>query len=139
MSPKPDQNPRVLFVEDEPAIISVMVRYLEASGYEIAAVANVDAALGSFAENKPDIIVTDIFLGGSDGFTLIETIRAGDPDLPIIAMSGVLLNDSQHTALEFLPKLPSLAGVVCLQKPFRPPELLKAIDAAFALSAYADE
>ena len=69
------------------------------------------------------------------GVNIIKALRERTPNLPIIAMSGVLLNDSARTVLEFLPKLPGLAEIVCLQKPFRPAELLHAVHAAFAAAA----
>ena len=79
MSPTPARNPRVLLVEDDAAIMSIMVRYLGASGYETEAVESVAAALRSFAAERPAIIVTDIFFeSGDDGFSLIEEVRARD-------------------------------------------------------------
>ncbi len=88
MSSEPDNNPHVLFVEDDASIAGVMTRYLGAAGYATEAVTSVDAALRAFETRKPDIIVTDIFIGEDDSFGLIEAIRAQDPELPIIAISG---------------------------------------------------
>jgi hypothetical protein len=48
------------------------------------------------------------------------------PDLPVIAISGM-------TALDFLSGTPGLSDLVCLQKPFRPPDLMRAIEAAQGL------
>jgi len=45
------------------------------------------------------------------------------PGLPVIAISGM-------TALDFLSETPELSDVVCLQKPFRPLDLMRAIEAA---------
>ena len=50
-------------------------------------------------------------------------MRERVPDLPVVAISGM-------TGLDFLSKSAELAGVVCLQKPFRPNDLMRAIDAA---------
>jgi CheY-like chemotaxis protein len=67
-----------------------------------------------------------------DGVKLIKALRDRVPDFPIVAMSGVLLNDSDHTALEYFPKLACLSGVACLPKPFRPLDLLKAVQSVLA-------
>jgi DNA-binding NtrC family response regulator len=122
MNPKPDRIPRVLFVEDEAAITNVMTRYLTASGYETEAVESVAAALRAFAEKKPDIIVTDIFMSGSDGFALIEAVRAQDPELPIIAMSG------GRAGFDVLAQAAKLGANATIEKPFSAAYLVDTID-----------
>ena len=123
MSPTPDRNPRVLFVEDDAAIMSVMVRYLEGSGYEIEPVENVEAALRVFSENKPDIIVTDIFFSsGEDGFALIEAVRAHDLELPIIAISG------GRAGFDVLAQAAKLGANATIEKPFSAAYLVDTID-----------
>ena len=122
MNPKPDRMPRVLFVEDEAAITNVMTRYLAASGYEAEAVESVGAALRAFAENKPDIIVTDIFLSGENGFALIEAVRTQDPELPIIAMSG------GRAGFDVLAQAAKLGANATIEKPFSAAYLVDTID-----------
>jgi hypothetical protein len=51
------------------------------------------------------------------------TMRERVPDLPVVAISGI-------TALDFLSKSPELTDIVCLRKPFRPNDLIRAIEAA---------
>jgi DNA-binding NtrC family response regulator len=68
-------------------------------------------------------VIVDIFLQGTNGSDLITTLRGRVPGLPVIAISGM-------TALDFLPEMPELSDVVCLQKPFRPPDLTRAVEAA---------
>jgi DNA-binding NtrC family response regulator len=70
--------------------------------------------------------IIDIFLQGTNGSDLITALRARMPGLPVIAISGM-------TALDFLSGTPELSDVVCLQKPFRPPDLMRAIEAAQGL------
>jgi two-component system C4-dicarboxylate transport response regulator DctD len=124
MNPSPDPNPRVLFVEDDAAIMSVMVRYLSASGYEVERADTIDGALRSFTESPPDIIVTDIFLagGGGDGFALIERVRAQDPDLPIIAISG------GRAGFDVLAQAAKLGADATIEKPFSAAYLVDTID-----------
>jgi DNA-binding response OmpR family regulator len=76
--------------------------------------------------------IVDVFLQGSNGVDLIVGMRAKNPDLPIVAISGM-------TTLDFVAESPALSDVVCLQKPFRPNELLAAIDAARARNARGGE
>jgi DNA-binding NtrC family response regulator len=133
MNPKPDQNPRVLFVEDEAAITSMMIRYLAASGYETEAVETVAEALRSFSESRPDIIVTDIFLAsGEDGFALIERVRAQDPDLPIIAVSG------GRAGFDVLAQAAKLGANATVEKPFSAAYLVDTIDRCLEARATTD-
>ena len=123
MNPKSEQDPRVLFVEDDAAITNVMTRYLASSGYETEPVDSVEAALKSFARQKPDIIVTDIFFeSGDDGFALIEEVRARDPDLPIIAMSG------GRAGFDVLAQAAKLGADATIEKPFSAAYLVDTID-----------
>ena len=54
-------------------------------------------------------------------------MRERVPNLPVVAISGI-------TALDFVSASPELADVVCLQKPFRPNQLVSAIEAAYQRS-----
>jgi DNA-binding NtrC family response regulator len=118
-----DPNPRVLFVEDDAGIVSVMTRYLAASGYLTEAVESVDAALRSFSRSRPEIIITDIFFaGGGDGFALIEQVRAQDPDLPIIAISG------GRAGFDVLAQAAKLGANATIEKPFSAAYLVDTID-----------
>jgi FixJ family two-component response regulator len=49
------------------------------------------------------------------------------PNLPVVAISGM-------TALDFVSTSPEFSDVICLQKPFRPHELIGAIEAAYGRS-----
>ncbi|WP_235782841.1 response regulator [Bradyrhizobium murdochi] len=76
-----------------------------------------------FEDTSFDLAIVDIFLQGTDGSDLIAAMRARVPGLPVIAISGM-------TALDFLSETPELSDVICLQKPFRPPDLMRAIELA---------
>src|SRR6266702_4098719 len=115
--------PRVLVIDDQPDVRTMISLVLRINQFEIVEAATATAALKSFEETSFDLAIVDIFLQGSNGSDLIGTMREQVPDLPIVAISGM-------TALDFLSKSPELADVVCLQKPFRPPDLIHAIDAA---------
>ena len=123
MDPRPDQTPRVLFVEDDKAIMNVMIRYLSTSGYEVEPVESVEAALRAFTESRPAIIVTDIFFeSGEDGFALIEEVRAHDPDMPIIAISG------GRAGFDVLAQAAKLGANATIEKPFSAAYLVDTID-----------
>jgi len=127
--------PRVLIVDDQAHVRNAIVIAMQASGFEASGVEDALSALRQFEARPFDLAIVDVYMPNIDGVKLIKSLRERAPDLPIIAMSGVMLNESQRTALEFLPKLPGMSDIVCLQKPFRSVELLRAVRAAFKIAA----
>ena len=115
--------PRVLVIDDQSDVRTMISMVLRIHHFEIVEAATAEAALKTFEAENFDLAIVDIFLQGTNGSDLIGTMRERVPDLPVVAISGM-------TALDFLSKSPELANVVCLQKPFRPADLMRAIDAA---------
>ena len=112
--------PRILLMDDQPDVRAVVTLALRVKGFDVVGVGSGTAGLAAFEQSPFDLAIVDIFLGGINGADVIRTLRERAPNLPVVAISGV-------TALDFLSASPELANVVCLQKPFRPTELLKAI------------
>jgi DNA-binding response OmpR family regulator len=98
---------------------------LRINHFEVVEAAGAASGLKAFDEAAFDLAIVDIFLLGSNGYELIVAMRERAPRLPIVAISGM-------TALEFIAENPELGNVVGLQKPFRPNELIAAIQKAFA-------
>jgi CheY-like chemotaxis protein len=113
--------PRVLAVDDQADVRTMICIVLRIHRFEIVEAESAAAALKLFEESSFDLAIVDIFLQGTNGSELITTLRGRG--LPAIAISGM-------TAQDFLSEAPELSGVVCLQKPFRPPDLMRAIEAA---------
>jgi CheY-like chemotaxis protein len=115
---------RVLVVDDEDDLRSAIAMVLRIKGFEVVAVEGGAAGLQEFDATSFELAVIDIFLQGAmGGIELIRMQRELDPSVPIIAISGV-------TALDFLTHYPELSDVVRLPKPFRPTELMLAIEEA---------
>jgi len=115
--------PRVLVIDDQSDVRTMISIVLRINHFEIVEAATAEAGLKAFEEASFDLAIVDIFLEGSNGSDLIGTLRERVPDLPVVAISGMM-------ALDFLSKSPELAEIVCLQKPFRPNDLMRAIGAA---------
>jgi DNA-binding response OmpR family regulator len=96
---------------------------LRVNHFEIVEAASAEAGLKEFASSEFDLAIVDVFLQATNGFDVIRTMRERIPGFPIVAISGI-------TSFDFVAASPDLAGVVCLQKPFRPNELVRAIEAA---------
>jgi len=126
---------RVLVIDDQSYVRGTMVIALAANGFEAVTAESGPAGLAALDGSKFDLAIIDVYMPGMDGIQVIKEVRARVGNLPIIAMSGVQLGVSEHTALDHLPKLASMAAVVCLRKPFRPHELLDAVHSALRVTA----
>ena len=115
--------PRILLMDDQPDVRAVVALALRVKGFDVVGFESGAAGLAAFDESPFDLAIVDIFLGGMNGADVIRLLRQRSPKLPIVAISGV-------TALDFLSASPELSDVVCLQKPFRPTDLLSAIQTA---------
>jgi CheY-like chemotaxis protein/signal transduction histidine kinase/HAMP domain-containing protein len=93
---------RLLVVEDDDAQRKSMVELIAHEDVEITAVATAEEALEKLKETKFDCMVLDLGLsGGTDGFQLLETVKA-DPavsEIPIIIYTGKELSQAEDTRL----------------------------------------
>jgi DNA-binding response OmpR family regulator len=119
--------PRILVIDDQPDVRAMISIVLRVNHFEIVEAASADAGLKEFENSRFDLVIVDIFLQGTNGFDVITMMRERIPNLPVVAISGM-------TTLDFLSGSPELSGVVCLQKPFRPNQLVRAIEAAYRQS-----
>jgi len=115
--------PRVLVIDDQVNVRAMLAMILRINHFEVVEAASAAAGLKAFEDASVDLAIVDIFLLGGNGFDVIAAMRERVPGLPIVAISGM-------TALDFVADMPGLSNVVCLQKPFRPNELMAAIEAA---------
>ena len=112
--------PRVLIIDDQKDVRAMVGIVLRVHRFEVVEAESGAAGLKTFTESPFDAAIVDIFLGDTSGVDVIASLRERAPGLPIIAVSGM-------TTLDFMDQSPHLANVVCLQKPFRPNDLLQAL------------
>ncbi len=78
---------RVLLVDDDPKIRTVVRKSLEGEGFEIIEADTAECALGVFAGDDIDLVMLDINLGADNGFEVARNIRKTS-QIPIIMISG---------------------------------------------------
>jgi CheY-like chemotaxis protein len=80
---------RVLVVDDEHSLVSLIAMWLEDDGYDVATATSGHQALESVAANDPDIVLLDLIIPQPDGFTLCNALlRRQDPP-EVIVMTGL--------------------------------------------------
>jgi CheY-like chemotaxis protein len=127
--------PRVLVIDDQAHVRATISLTLQANGFEVVAADGAKAGLRELKKSLFDLAIVDIYMPEMDGVKFIKALRAGAPNLPVIAMSGVFVGASERTVLDMIPLSPDLSGVKCLRKPFRSHELLLAVQEALEVAA----
>jgi DNA-binding response OmpR family regulator len=107
---------KVLVVDDEAHIVELARIYLSREGYEVEGVGDGSQALARFSQLKPDLVVLDIMLPGTDGLTICKEIRK-QSQVPIIMLTARDEVTDKVVGLE-------VGADDYLTKPFHPQELV---------------
>ncbi len=111
---------RVLVVEDDPDIAALLTRRLTRLGHAVEAVGTGSAALAAATRAVPDLVLLDILLPDTDGWTVLRELRArpGLAEVPVVVVSILDAPDDADAR-------PGISGH--LTKPFRTTELDRAV------------
>jgi CheY-like chemotaxis protein len=120
--------PRILVVDDDPLICSSIRSWLQVGGFEVVLADGGFSGLSALERAVFDVMVVDIFMPGMNGFESIRAFHQRAPTVPIIAISGLMFRDHHAPAPDFLRMALNLGAAYCLRKPFKPTELLAAIE-----------
>jgi CheY-like chemotaxis protein len=84
------ERARILLVDDEPSVLSLLIATLADDDYEVQTASDGQAALDLAREWRPDLVVLDLALPRLDGLTVCRQIRAepGLTEVPVIILSG---------------------------------------------------
>jgi EAL domain-containing protein (putative c-di-GMP-specific phosphodiesterase class I) len=94
-------QPRVLIVDDEPAIIRAMRRMLTNVGFEVTSAVSEPEARELLDAAAFDAIVSDIHIGEGSGVELLRRVRQRDADMPVIMITGAPEVDTAIRAVEY--------------------------------------
>jgi DNA-binding response OmpR family regulator len=111
----------ILLVDDDPDVRSLMRTFLEHESYSVLSSGDAERASQIFrAVPQIDLLVTDLNLPGRSGMELARELKALRRELPVLMISGGMLDTAQEAGLE-------AEGWSFLAKPFRLPELLSTV------------
>ena len=109
---------RVLVVDDEAALGSLVAGWLSERGLEVRVANSYASALSLAAEFEPDTLLTDMNLGTErDGVDVAASLTAANPDLVVVFMTG--FSDRMHELQQ--------RGMVTLAKPFGQQDLYRVL------------
>lgn len=115
----------ILVVDDERDIRDLVAGVLEDEGYTARTAADSDAALAAIAERRPSLVLLDVWLQGSklDGLDLLDVLKAKDPSLPVLVISG---HGNIDTAVAAIRR----GAVDFIEKPFEAERLVLLVERA---------
>ena len=79
---------RILVADDEEDLRSFLAEALERAGHEVTQVADGAAALRAATEEPFDVVLTDLRMPGTDGMTIVRTMRTQQPDVEVIVLTA---------------------------------------------------
>jgi len=115
----------VLVVDDEADIRDLMAGILSDEGYGVRTANDSESALAAVRARKPALLILDIWMqgGGMDGLELLDIVKALDPDLPVIMISG-------HGNIETAVSAIKRGAYEFVEKPFKSDRLLLLVERA---------
>jgi CheY-like chemotaxis protein len=114
---------RILIIDDEPQIRSMLRLMLERVGYEVAEAPDGIEGIRRYRESPADLIITDLIMPNKDGIGMIIDLKKEFPKVKIIAMSGGGVNRPEG----YLDGAKKLGATRTLTKPIDRDEMLKAV------------
>lgn len=110
---------RILIVDDDVLTRSFIGELLEEAGHEVGYATDGEQALSTFRKSAFDVVIVDLVLPSKNGVQVIREMKAAQPDLKIIAISG--------RSPEHLPMAEEAGAMAALQKPVDKQALLDAV------------
>ncbi len=117
----------LLVVDDEPSILTTLQKALSLEGYAVDVAGGVKVAEEKLRKRAYDLCLFDVMLPDGDGVELLERLRAGKNDTPVIMMSG-------HANIDTAVRAVRVGALNFLEKPLNTDALLIAVDTALRLT-----
>jgi DNA-binding NtrC family response regulator len=112
-------EPHVLVADDERSIRLMLETGLALNGFRVTAVRNGREAIEAAASNRFDAVLSDVYMPDGSGLDVVDTLRAGSPELPIVLITAratleAAVEAMARGATDFIGKPFEIASVVAL-------------------------
>ena len=114
------EKDRILVADDDAVIREGLRRILTAEGYEVETVSNGRAALDRLEQQRFKLLVTDLKMPGMSGLEVLQALRACQPELPVVLITGYAAIDNAVEAMKN-------GATDYLSKPFPNEELISKV------------
>src|SRR5258708_7460254 len=118
----------ILVVDDEPTVLNLCQRMLQAGGYEVVIAASGEAALrvAGYPQHSIDLALIDVMMPIMNGIELAARLQKAHPGLPIVLMTGFTIREIERIVANHPYRV--------MGKPFKTASLLRMIENALGES-----
>jgi len=121
-----ERKGRILLVDNDPQVLSILGEMLKDAGHHVLPVPSGAEALRVFVPAGFDLVITNVGMPEMSGWDLAERLRAGDPNVPLIFITGWGLQEEDQARCRRL-------GISALLfKPVPPHDLHRTVQVALA-------
>ena len=121
-----ERKGRILLVDNDPQVLSILGEMLKDAGHHVLPVPSGPEALRVFVPSGFDLVITNVGMPEMSGWDVAEQLRARDPNVPVIFITGWGLQEEDQARCRRL-------GISALLfKPVPPPELHRKVQVALA-------
>lgn len=123
---------RILVVDDDALVGKAIRTMLETLGHTVIVADGGHSALPALEMFAFDMVMIDIIMPGMNGLDVIKAVRENAPDAMIVAMSGYAFQGGSSDR-DYLALAKTFGAAHCMRKPFRPKDLVEAIEICIGL------
>src|SRR4029434_2006530 len=116
-------KPRILLVDDEPAIADWLRIVLEGEGYDVGVAGDAVSAIGQMTEREFSLALVDLVLPDGDGMALLQQLKSKDPSIEVIIMTG-------HSSISKAVEATKQGAFYFVAKPFDSAEMITLVGKA---------
>jgi DNA-binding NtrC family response regulator len=120
---------RILVIDDDQEIRSLLRDILEPEGYEVVDAPNGRIGIRLYEQRAYDLVITDMLMPEQEGIETIAELQERSPSVRIVAMSG----GGSRGNLNVLVDAKRFGATVTIPKPFGPSEILEAVHTVLQL------
>ena len=123
---------RVLVVDDDANLLKLLALRFEKEGFDVSEASSGEGALALLASRVPDLVITDMRMGGMDGLALFEAVNRRHPSLPVIILTA-------HGNIPDAVDATRRGVFSYLTKPVEARALMAEVERALAFAAFPDD
>lgn len=115
---------KILVIDDDHSFRRVLEYNLQEEGYDVLSASSGEDGLSLFAEQPPDLVITDMKLNGISGLDVLHAVKKASPEMLVIVVTAFGTADNTEAAMK-------LGASDYITKPFNRDRLKQAVRKAF--------
>jgi signal transduction histidine kinase/ActR/RegA family two-component response regulator len=101
----PEQASRILLVDDDPRLLTVLSDTLQACGHAVTIASKGEDALEIFDPGRHDVVITDLGMPRMNGWEVAERVKARSPETPVFLLTGWGESVAAHEGSQFVDRV----------------------------------